>query len=232
MALRRHFSEIKFSYVVIDLTLTFVGVLSALAVDNFRESLSENAREKEYLIAFRDALKSDTATINTELERCFFKLNAAGKFIDLIEKQDSTSNADFEDLTLSILMLIDPAYNTATYEDLKSTGNSRIIRNADLRNDIIAHYTYLNKLMAIQQSSTSAIAYNAAFMDQFTYEEFTQLRNSSSEEVIGRLRNDKEATLYLKRLRKEMIIYRNSLLYSALPKTLALLEKVDAEVTQ
>ncbi len=227
---QKHFLQRKFSYVLIDLLLTFVGVLSALAVDNFRESMVENNREKEYLVAFRDALKLDTATINTELERCYFKQKAAVKFIELIENRDSISNENFEEATQSILMLIDPAYNTATYEDLKSTGNSRIIRNRELRNAIITHYTYLNKLISIQQSSIPYISYNRTFMDQFNYDEFIHSQNQSHEKIIDRFRNDESAQLYLVRLQKEMIIYRNSLIYSALPRTLFLLEKVDVEL--
>lgn len=230
MGVWKHFPMRRFSYILVDLSLTFVGVLSALAVDNFRESLVENNREKEYLIAFRDALQSDTVTINTELQRCFFKLNAASKFIDLIERRDSSSNEKFEEATQSILMLIDPAYNTATYEDLKSTGNSRIIRNGELRNAIISHYTYLNKLTAIQQSYIPNISYNKFFMDQFNYDEFILPHAQSYKKIVNRFRNDNEAQLYLKRLQKEMIVYRNSLIYSALPRTLLLLEKVDTEL--
>jgi hypothetical protein len=230
MGLRKLLPMRRFSYVLVDLLLTFVGVLSALAVDNYRESLVEKTREKEYLIAFRHALRSDTATINVELERCFFKLNAAGKFIDLIDKRDTSTNEMFEEVTQSILMLIDPAYNTATYEDLKSTGNSRLIRNGELRNAIISHYTYLNRLIAIQQSYIPNISYNKYFMDQFNYDEFVLPQNQSYKKIINRFRHDKDAQLYLKRLQKEMIVYRNSLIYSALPRTLSLLEKIDTEL--
>ena len=152
MRSQRHFLNLKISSILIDLLLTFIGVLAALGVDNFRESQVENSREKEYLEAFKAALQSDTTTINEELERCFLKLNAAGKFIDVIEKRDSSSNEELEQATQYVLMLIDPVYNTAPYEDIKSTGSSRIIRNTKLRNAIILHYTYLIKLATLQQS--------------------------------------------------------------------------------
>jgi hypothetical protein len=230
MRSQKHFPNSKISSILIDLLLTFIGVLAALGVDNFRESQVENSREKEYLEAFKAALQSDTTTINTELERCFLKLNAAGKFIDVIEKRDSSSNEELEQATQSILMLIDPVYNTAPYEDIKSTGSSRIIQNIELRNAIILHYTYLSKLAALQQSSIPNISYSKVFTDQFDYDEFVLPQGMSYSKIISRLRSDQAARLYLTRLPKEMIIYRNSLLYSALPRTLWLLEKVDIEL--
>jgi len=220
----------KLSAIAVDLSLTFVGVLAALAVENFRESLHERGMEKEYLVAFRDALQSDTATINLELEKCFLKLNAATRLIEQIESKNPVPGEEFEETVQSILMLIDPAYNTAVYENLRSTGESRIIRSSTLRNSIIAHYLYLNKLITHQQSSIAEISYNKTFMDQFEYTEFNLSTRLSQKEILVRFQKSKPAQLYLKRLQKDMVVYRNSLIYSALPPTLILLEKVDMEL--
>ena len=228
--LRRNSRGRRISSVALELSLTFIGVLAALGVENLRESFAEDRREKEYLTAFRGALQADTATINQELQRAFFKLNAAGKFIELINRDDSVSNEEFGQAIEAVLMLIDPAYNTAVYEDLKATGNSRIIQNIPLRNDIISHYVNLNKLIMLQQNSIQFISYNQIFTDQFRYDEFIQFDRMSSRDIIDRFRKNGEIQLYLSRLQKAMIFYRNSLIYSALPRTLILLEKIDLEL--
>lgn len=224
------FSRAGITSIAIELTLTFTGVLAALAVENFRESLVERGREKEYLVAFRDALQSDTAIINVELQRSFFKLNAATRLIARIDKHDSSSQATLGEDVQAILMLIDPAYNTAVYEDLKATGNSRIIQNIALRNAIIAHYLYLSKLITLQQNSIPFISYNRSFMDQFTYEEFSLPYNLDDEKIMDRFRGNQDIQHYLRSLQKDMIVYRNSLIYSALPRTLVLLEQVEVEL--
>ena len=90
MSSRKPLIRERVSSIAIDLLLTFIGVLAALAVENYRESLHEHEMEKEYLFAFRDALQSDTTAINLALQNSFHKLNAASQFIKLIESEKNS----------------------------------------------------------------------------------------------------------------------------------------------
>ncbi len=228
--LRPVFQNRTFGNILLQVFLIFIGVLAALAVENFKSSLSDRQREKEYLLAFREALTSDTASVNRELVRCHEKLMASKEMLALVTTKRSVSLETFDALSTSIIMLIHPIYNFAIYEDLKSSSNLRLITNSSLRTAIILHYTQLNDVTQIELPMELRISYNQAFTDQLEYEEFTFEKEFNPELIIGRIRKDEQAQLYLKRLQKDVTTIRNNLLHSILPRSLDLLDKVNEEI--
>lgn len=228
--LRPVFQNRALGNILLQVFLIFIGVLAALAVENFKDSLSDRQREKEYLLAFREALTSDTASVNRELVRCHEKLMASKEMLALVTTNSSVTPETFDALSTSIIMLIHPIYNFAIYEDLKSSSNLRLITNSSLRTAIILHYTQLNDITQIQLPTELRISYNQAFTDQLEYEEFTFEKEFKPELIIGRIRKDEQAQLYLKRLQKDVTTIRNTLLHSILPKSLDLLDKVNEEI--
>jgi hypothetical protein len=228
--LRPVFQNRAFGNILLQVFLIFIGVLAALGVENFKSSLSDREREKEYLLAFREALTSDTASVNRELVRCHEKLMASKGMLQLVTTKGSVSPETFDALSTSIIMLIHPIYNFAIYEDLKSSSNLRLITNGSLRTAIILHYTQLNDVTQIELPTELRISYNQAFTDQLEYEEFTFEKEFNPELIIGRIRKDEQAQLYLKRLQKDVTTIRNNLLHSILPRSLDLLDKVNEEI--
>jgi hypothetical protein len=228
--LRPVFQNRAFGNILLQVFLIFIGVLAALGVENFKSSLSDREREKEYLLAFREALTSDTASVNRELVRCHEKLMASKEMLALVTTSSSVSPETFDALCTSIIMLIHPIYNFAIYEDLKSSSNLRLITNGSLRTAIILHYTQLNDVTQIELPTELRISYNQAFTDQLEYEEFTFEKEFNPELIIGRIRKDEQAQLYLKRLQKDVTTIRNNLLHSILPRSLDLLDKVNEEI--
>ena len=223
-----------FSSFFIELLLIILGVLSALAVENYRESITEKKKEKEYLVALRDALQSDTAVIKREIQRCFSKQNACVIFLQLVEtnKPVEIPQEKFEDMTTSIVMLIDPVYNTAIYEDLKSSGNLKIISNNDLRNSVINHYADLYKVSQRLTESAPLTAYNENFTDLLEVEEFSFDKEISQAQFVAKLKRNENSRLYLERLQKRMIVMRNLFIYQMLPKSLDLLDKINLEISK
>jgi hypothetical protein len=228
--LRPVFQNRTFGNILLQVFLIFIGVLAALAVENFKSSLSDSQREKEYLLAFRESLTSDTASVNRELLRCHEKLMASKEMLRLVTTNRSVSPETFDALSTSIIMLIHPIYNFAIYEDLKSSSNLRLITNSSLRTAIILHYTQLNDVTQIELPTELRISYNQAFTDLLEYEEFAFEKEFNPELIIGRIRKDEQAQLYLKRLQKDVTSIRNNLLHSILPRSLDLLDKVNEEI--
>lgn len=218
--------------ILLQVFLIFVGVLAALAVENYKNSVADRQREKEYLLAFREALTSDTAVINLELMRCHEKLIASKKMLELVETKKTISPEDFDALSASIIMLIHPVYNLAIYEDLKSSSNLHLITNSSLRTAIVLHYSQLNDIAQIRLPIEINIAYNHAYTDQLEYEEFAFEKESNPAVVVERIRKDKHAQLYLKQLQKDVTTLRNSLLHSVLPQSLDLLDKINGEINE
>ena len=227
--LLKNLSTKSLGKIFLELFLIFIGVLSALGVENYRESVADRKKEIEYLVAFKGALQSDTATINLELVKCYQKLKAASRLLELIENP-SQRTEDIEDLVSSIIMLIDPLFNTAIYEDIKSSGNLRLITNVELRNIIIQHYVAVNNLMERQKSAIGETSYNVLFTDHLDFNEFTFEKEMDAYDIINRLKKSDTAIQYLRRLEQKSVTLRNSLLFNALPNALNLLEKVDLEI--
>lgn len=218
--------------ILLQVLLIFIGVLAALAVENYKNSVADRQREKEYLLAFREALTSDTATINLELMRCHEKLMASKRMLELVETNKTISSDDFDAISSSIIMLIHPVYNLAIYEDLKSSSNLHLITNSTLRTAIVLHYSQLNDLAQIQLPYEASVAYNHAYTDQLEYEEFAFEKESNPPAIIERIRKNEQAKLYLKQLQKDVTTLRNTLLHSILPKSLDLLDKVNEEINK
>ena len=80
MFLKRLFSGISgktFSNILIELFLIITGVLSALAVENYRQSIQDKKTEKDYLISLKVALQTDTAMLNRSIQKCYLKQKAS-----------------------------------------------------------------------------------------------------------------------------------------------------------
>ncbi|MBS1681296.1 MAG: hypothetical protein JST48_06255 [Bacteroidetes bacterium] len=228
--LRKIFQNKSLGNILLQVILIFIGVLAALAVENFKDSVADRQHEKEYLFAFRDALSSDTAMINLELIRCHEKLMASKQLLALVSTDKAVSPEDFDAMSASLIMLIHPVYNLAIYEDLKSSSNLRLITNSALRTAIILHYTQLNDLMQIQLPFEMNISYNHAYTDQLTYEEFTFEKESNPKAIIERIRKKPNVLLYLQQLQKDVTTLRNTLLHSIFPRSLDLLDKINEEI--
>ncbi len=223
-----------FSNFFVELLLIILGVLSALAVENFRESISDKTKEKEYLLALRDAIQSDTAVIKKETQRCFSKQNACAVILQLVEgdTQAEIPQDKLEDMTASIVMLIDPVYNTAIYEDLKSSGNLKIISNNELRNSVISYYADLYKISDRFSEMALFTSYNDDFTDLLDIDEFSFDKEISQARIIGKIKTNENAKLYLKRLQKRIMVIRNLFIYQMLPNSLNLLDKINLEISK
>ncbi len=138
----------------------------------------------------------------------------------------------FEDMVASVVMLIDPVYNTATYEDLKSSGNLKILSNSDLRNAVISYYADLYKTSTRFTEMATQTSYNEEFTDVLDPEEFSFDKEISQSKVIGQLKNDERSKLYLKRLQKRVMAMKSAFIYQLLPKSLDLLDKLNLEISK
>ena len=234
MLRRAHFIRRSLPNFLVELALIIIGVLSALAVENFRESVAERRKEREYLLALREAVQSDTAVTRKEIQRCFNKQKACAIFLQLADgnKPKEIPQDQFEDMVASVVMLIDPVYNTATYEDLKSSGNLKILSNSDLRNAVISYYADLYKTSTRFTEMATQTSYNEEFTDVLDPEEFSFDKEISQSKVIGQLKNDERSKLYLKRLQKRVMAMKSAFIYQLLPKSLDLLDKLNLEISK
>lgn len=124
--------------------IVVVGVLIALAVDNWRESQRDDRTEAQYLSSLVVDIDNDLA----ELER-------AGAQAELIEASARTvlealdggePSLPGDSLAYAVEyagFLYFPAYFPYTFDELVSTGNLRIIHDSELRRELAAYYNLI-----------------------------------------------------------------------------------------
>jgi cell division protein FtsL len=132
-----------FLYAIGEIILVVIGILIALQINNWNTNRKLSQQEASYLNRLIQENKSDILAFDAEIVR--------------LERNNQTianfSNA-FKDRNCSDSLLVKSArafmaygslyprftQSTSTYEDLSSTGNLGIIKDAELRDQIVAHY--------------------------------------------------------------------------------------------
>lgn len=140
-------SENKFSkyllYAFGEIILVVIGILIALQINNYNESKKSAVQERLYLNRLLLENKEDLQTFSTFLS----DLNLG---IQSIKDLSVAIN----DVTMSDTQLVNKANDyfkygsiypiftssTSTFDDLSSTGNLKVIRNSNLRDQLVKHY--------------------------------------------------------------------------------------------
>ncbi len=233
MFLHRLFNRISrksvFS-IFIELFLIITGVLSALAVENYRQSILEKNMEVDYLVALRNAVRADTAILNQDIQKYFKKQKACKTLLELVESGKPMDQEEFEMSAEAIIMSVDPFYNTAIFEDLKTSGHLQIISNEDLRNSLMEYYILVDHLSEVHIQNLFDIAYNPFFTDLLTFREYAFEEELNQSGIVAKLKERKDSQIYLKRLQKRSYTFYSTLLFNSLPRSQNLLDEIDREL--
>ena len=125
-----------------------VGVLMALWVDELREARYNSALEIEYLQSFVTDLEADLAQFD-ETEAWMRRSEAAAATVIALYK-GSPPTQNLADLVMAVETAgwqSWPVITRNTIDDLRSTGNLRLIRDRSLRRAIAAYYTIIENVI-------------------------------------------------------------------------------------
>jgi hypothetical protein len=130
---------------IVELTMVFLGVMGAFLVDEWRERHEERAQEILYLERLVVDLRQDSSTIDAgwtpALERKLGAIAAIAPYARGRTRMVGDTLAFLRNVALAGAGGFTAwAFDTPTFDDLMTTGNLRLIRNADLRARIVAHY--------------------------------------------------------------------------------------------
>ena len=117
-----------------EIMLVVIGILIAVQINNYNESLKNEKEESFYLLKLRENLQEDLRNIE-------IKKAQAQRIVSEIETIISESRSPEVDsfsinLTESMIGLAGMVSQTATWENLKSTGKLSIIQNQVLTDSI------------------------------------------------------------------------------------------------
>lgn len=218
----------KFYEFFIQLILIVVGVLSALGVDNYRETIQEHKAEKEYLITLRNSVQSDTVALRKEIQRTYDKINAITELINLSNSPKDVDNEKFGNLVTDVYMLIRPNFITAVYEELKFTGNFKLIRNIELKSLIISYYG--DNAIIQEQNDREVGSHPIYFLNELTFDELENKTPFDQKRILNSIRSHEAVRTELFLLQKRTSFVRSGMIYTSLPRSIELLEKLQDEI--
>ncbi|MEO6537405.1 MAG: hypothetical protein ABIT07_13165 [Ferruginibacter sp.] len=132
----------KWGEYLLEFFMLFLAVFLGFVAENFREHQVEKDKEKVYMQNVLEDLKADTAIYNnyTENNKVVFKL--IDTLIHLIKSPDRKQHVSKLAYTARmILPKYKPLYTTdRTYEQMKSSGDLRLVKNKQVANNISFYY--------------------------------------------------------------------------------------------
>ena len=134
---------------LLELAMVFLGVLGAFGVENWRISREERAMGVQYLQRLAEDLRGDSATMAGNWSRALDVKMEAMRAVGPFVRGQTRSVGD----TLAFMTALAAAgaggftawqFQTPTMDDLRSTGNLRVIGDPELRGAIVDYYRGLD----------------------------------------------------------------------------------------
>lgn len=124
-----------------DIAVIILGVLIALAFDNWGTSRSERRLERNYLARLARDLRADSVVLDRYQHHAVAGEAGGQRLLTLLTDPndviaDSLIARHFSDATRGALL----SANTPTIEELTSTGNLRVLRDVQLRDKLLFYY--------------------------------------------------------------------------------------------
>lgn len=142
--LANHIRKQNWSIVLIELLVVVVGLMMAFQIDRWRETVAEKRLEDVYIQRLIEDIESDLPN----LERAIQLANMRKDYVELLMAVAEDTALAAEQPT-SFLVAIDQASYTytpplrkATFDDLNSTGNMRLLRDQVMKTKLHDYYRY------------------------------------------------------------------------------------------
>ncbi len=127
----------------VESSVIVIGVLVALAVESWREDVADRALELEYLERLQNDFHDDAERITWAIEATTVQQSHINAALAVLEDE----GANTEDDLLSVFLASRSIWSReigATFQELFGTGQLRLVRNADLRIQLVDFYSYLS----------------------------------------------------------------------------------------
>lgn len=137
-----HTSRKKWTHYFWEFFMLFLAITLGFIVENWREHIVEHRREKQYISSMIEDLKSDTISLNIYLSNQRIAMTSYDSVIYLLNQTKRTSEQQkrlYYIIRIALRYNDFPKFEGITYEQMKSSGNLRLIREQNVA-DSISHY--------------------------------------------------------------------------------------------
>lgn len=179
-----HVKEKKFKEYFLEFLMIFLAVTLGFFAENIREHLSDNAKEKEYIESLAEDLKVDQQILSQNISSVQSGILMMDSLITILDNSSSLSNNTGE---LYYLARLSPrlqplAINDKTFQQLKNSGNFRLIKNINTSNKIMDYYNTVPLVRLLESiNETEFTQYKTVAAKVFNPEIFISTEGTGNE---------------------------------------------------
>ena len=147
-----HTARKKWTHYFWEFFMLFLAVTLGFFVENQREHYIEHQREKQYIRSLIADLKVDNQTLDNHIATITRQLSMMDSMIVLLNNQELVAQNTGQ---LYYLGRVSPRFgtlsvNNRTFEQLKNSGNFRLIRDLNTSDKIMAYYDKLQQIRQVE----------------------------------------------------------------------------------
>lgn len=133
----------NFKKYALDFIVVFLGISVSFGLNNLNEKRKDRVSEKNYYENLLEDARQDLSNLENQIMVCEQRLDASNEILILVQ-----NNSSIKEIVSNSFNAIKQMSNhfkpiDATYEDLKSSGNLKLIQDNSLKNEILNYYSYL-----------------------------------------------------------------------------------------
>ena len=147
-----HVEKKSFKEYLLEGLMIFIAVSMGFIAESIRENISDNAKEKEYMISLVNDLKNDMISIKTHLTNKKHGIEKADSVLSLLNQknyQDQTGEIYYLGRSLSIRSFY--YANDGTIQQLKNAGGFRFIKKRNVIDSLQKYISHTGNLAALQE---------------------------------------------------------------------------------
>lgn len=187
-----HTPRKKWHHYFFEFLMLFLAVTLGFLVENQREHFIENKREKEYIRSMIEDLRLDTAGLSDDNNTRKEAVIMYDSVITLLNKKNRTQFGQqriYYLIRMGLRSSPFPKLNDRTYEQMKSSGNLRLIHDKEIA-DKITKYYFNTKEFSINSDQTllrlqSLIEYQGKVFDGAVFQEMTNTKSFEINQPTG-----------------------------------------------
>ena len=187
-----HTPRKKWTHYFFEFLMLFLAVTLGFLVENQREHFIENKREKQYIRSMTEDLRLDTVGLSDDNNTRKDAVVMYDSVITLLNKKNRTQ---FEQRRIYYLIRMGlrsspfPKLNDRTYEQMKSSGNLRLIHDKEIA-DKITKYYFNTKEFLVNSDQTllrlqSLIEYQGKVFDGAVFQEMINTKSFDINQPTG-----------------------------------------------
>jgi len=187
-----HTERKKWTHYFFEFLMLFLAVFAGFLAENWREHIVERKREKEYIRSMIEDLNRDTTELSIDNS---IRKEAVVMYDSVITLLNKKNRSQFEQQRIYYLARMGlrlspfPKLNDRTYEQMKSSGNLRLIHENEI-SDKITHYYFNIKEFSLNTDQTllrlqSLIEIQGKVFDGAVFQQMIDIKNFEINQPTG-----------------------------------------------